>query len=1090
MKLNLIQKTILFLAVVLIPFFIFLGYTTQRLLENQVINNADEVICGLTISEARDIDNHFKRLEALGENSVIFAKRYLFNNKITEEDLNNFEKKYKFQNGAWRTDPENVKDDPDPSGTFLSNRIKINDEIKREILSAEKYFDFYSDGVLNSVYNMYLISKNRFVMVNKIKWALEVEADHDFDKDIFYYTGTPENNPGKKPVWTPPYHDSIIKRWMTSLICPIYIDGKFRGILGHDVILDDIYKDILNEKYFNSGYGFVYDANKNLVIHPDFLKFFKEKGRMGQELRFTPKLEEGLQHALAMSIDKKDSPSKKVKTYQFTSNGKVYYFHSKKLEFLNWYFGIVIPQEEVLTMLPLFHKKFIEGAVLFGSIIFALITLIVWFYVVMPITHISKGAKVIGTANFDYKIPYHSEDEIGMLAKSINDMAKNLKAITTSKNLLDKEVLERIKTEDELLKFKTSADNANYGIGIVTLKGDFVYVNDCFAQIHGYKREELNGKSLKIFHSPDQLEKVDRLNQMVSEGNDYSSEEVWHTHRNGTVFPMLMNGTTIKDENNKPIYIVASAVDITEFKKAEERRKYLERVINLNTAVVFVWKNQEQWPVEYVSENVKAVLGYDPEEFYSGKVVFHDLVHEDDERRVSMEVESYSKSNLESFTQEYRLVEKDGKEIWVDDRTLVRRNVDGEITHFEGIIIDITDRKLAEALEREKRDVIQASQAKSEFLANMSHEIRTPMNAILGFTDIVINSPNTSHENKEALNVVKDSGESLMQIINDILDISKIEAGKLDIHNYTFSIRDSLDIITKSFSLSIKSKSLQMNCNIDHDVPDMLIGDAGRMRQILVNIVGNSVKFTENGEISINVGVHSKINDVITLQFDIKDTGIGIPEEKQEVIFEAFIQADPSTTRHYGGTGLGLAICSRLVKMMNGKVWLESNLGKGSFFHILLPFRTLENRSGSQELSDKKEKPMFESAPKDARSVKILVAEDNFANRELIKMILEKNNYSSIMATNGKEALEMLTRENFDLILMDVQMPLLNGYETAAEIRKKEAESGSIRIPIIGVTAHAMEEDKIKCLNAGMDDHLPKPITEDSFLETIKKWTT
>jgi CheY-like chemotaxis protein len=338
--------------------------------------------------------------------------------------------------------------------------------------------------------------------------------------------------------------------------------------------------------------------------------------------------------------------------------------------------------------------------------------------------------------------------------------------------------------------------------------------------------------------------------------------------------------------------------------------------------------------------------------------------------------------------------------------------------------------------------------------------------------------------NKNALSVVKDSGQSLMQIINDILDISKIEAGKLDIHNYVFSIRDSLDIIMKSFSLGAKSKSLEITCNVAPDVPDALLGDAGRMRQILVNIVGNAVKFTEKGGVSIDVKVDSAKDDDVFLLFDIRDTGIGIPEEKKEVIFEAFIQADPSTTRHYGGTGLGLAICSRLLKMMNGKVWLESEIGKGSVFHILIPFKAVVGQN------DLPEKEKDESIDKKCVSMNLLVAEDNFANRELIQMILEKNGHRAVMAHNGKEAVEAIFKKDFDLVLMDVQMPLMNGYEATAEIRKKEAEIGSKRVPIIGVTAHAMEEDKKKCLDSGMDDHLTKPLTEDSLMAALNKWSS
>jgi signal transduction histidine kinase/ActR/RegA family two-component response regulator len=406
----------------------------------------------------------------------------------------------------------------------------------------------------------------------------------------------------------------------------------------------------------------------------------------------------------------------------------------------------------------------------------------------------------------------------------------------------------------------------------------------------------------------------------------------------------------------------------------------------------------------------------------------------------------------------------------------------------------LRDSQAGLAAERDKLEAARASaleslRVKGEFLANMSHEVRTPMNGILGMTELLLDT-SLAADQRQFADAIRMSAVNLLEILNDILDFSKIEAGKLEIVAEVFELRTVLDDVLRIFDGNARRKGIGLRCEIDPAVPRSVRGDAGRLRQILMNLVGNAVKFTDAGRVDVAVWIAACGEGTLRLRFEIADTGIGIPAELQPRLFQAFSQCDGSMTRKYGGTGLGLAICRQLVDLMQGEIGVRSRANAGSTFWVEIAFEEAALApvlDGASPTGVRAPLPCRVASGSDAEAGLVLLAEDNSVNRRITEHMLEKLGYRVRVAAKGREVLEILERESVACVLMDCQMPEMDGFEATRELRLRERGTGR-RLPVVALTAHAMQGDRDKCLAAGMDDYLTKPFTFEQLARAVSRW--
>jgi PAS domain S-box-containing protein len=645
--------------------------------------------------------------------------------------------------------------------------------------------------------------------------------------------------------------------------------------------------------------------------------------------------------------------------------------------------------------------------------------------------------------------------------------------------------------EREARDFEAIASSSSDQIFRVGVDGSFQYTSPAVTKFYGMPKSELGGKSWAYLKLEDE-----NLRQLLD-----CQTDVFHGGREarGSISAKSLEGLRHFDylcspifEGERVIAVVFNFRDVTEKRifetelvraysemerRVEQRTEELsasqKRFADLvNTIDGIVWESDVGKPgFTFVGTQAERITGHPTAKWLSENRFWQRILHPDDLAKITGDryVHPEQKKDLQT---EYRILTADDRILWMRDHIRVIFE-NGRPVKMRGIMVDVTDQKKAEeALEKERQISVQAARLKSDFLANMSHEIRTPLNAIIGMSSLALDC-HVDNEAKECLSTVKTAADSLLMLVNDILDFSKIEAGGVRLEISDFRLASLVKNATDVIQPLANEKGVKLEVERGEVLERALKGDPGRLLQILLNLLGNAVKFTPKGG-TVTLAIEETEG---RYRFNVRDTGIGIKPDVQAALFQPFMQADSSTARKFGGTGLGLSICKRLVELMDGQIGLESTPGKGSrfWFEVVLPEGDA-NASAEEEVG-----------PLAATGARVLVADDNPANQKVIQRLLEKLGYAPEVVANGREALAAVRERRYDAVLMDCQMPEMDGYEATRLLRA--SENGGNRMPVVALTAHAMAGDRDKCRDAGMDDYLSKPVTLRDLSRTLARWT-
>jgi PAS domain S-box-containing protein len=957
-----------------------------------------------------------------------------------------------------------------------------------------------------------------------------------------------------RPTISGPYYSSIDSEPTVMVAVPILgADGAVRGVLGGAIGLwhDNFLGHLADTKIGTSGYLYLFNRDRTMVMHPDRSRIMKTDVRPGTN----PLLDRALAGFDGSGVTR-------------NSRGITVLASFKHLNSAPWVLAANFPVEEAYA--PIRQTRYQMALGVLGVILCTAVGLLLIFrhmraevdrraeaedYAGMLLDAASDGLigvtldgrirfvnraalKLLGYQGAptilgqqlerliwpeDDSAPVLSACAGGAGAQRLEDQSfRRLDGTLLPVNLKCSPILHQGAIDGALITFRDISERrstaqalrlqsaalqaAAHGIVITDREGYIISVNTAFCTLTGYTEAELVGQHTRILKSGEQDPQIYReLWQQILSGEPWHGEWL-NQRRDGSTYTEEITITPVADETGCITHFIGIKQDINERSRTEGALKKSKEQLSLalEGSAIGLWDWHRESDRLFCNERLGEILGYGAGELADlGGATWRGMYHPEDLEAVEQAFARHFAGETPNVRVEARLKHRLGHYVWAVTRGKVgQRDDQGNPVRIAGTLLDISVRKEAEqrltennlTLEATNRQLVQAieranqlaqqagqaSAAKSQFLANMSHEIRTPMHAILGACHL-LSETRLAPRQEHYLHTVEVSAGSLLGLINDILDFSKIEAGMLSIERREFSVQELVHEQGELFQSRLDEKGLQFRRFVDPAIPPLLLGDPLRLGQILTNLLGNALKFTRHGQVSLEITLRGHAGSRVELEFAVRDTGLGIPATQQETLFQPFTQLDGSTTRTYGGTGLGLAICRQLTTLMEGEICCESVPGVGSSFIFRIPCSVALNAEGTPQLAERAVPP-----PR-FNGERILLVEDNEIIQQIAVEVLAEAGLSVTCAAHGAAALVALREARFDLVLMDGQMPVMDGLTATRAIRENEPPEGP-RIPIIAVTANAMQHDVQASLAAGADDCLAKPFVPVDLLRIISRW--
>lgn len=941
--------------------------------------------------------------------------------------------------------------------------------------------------------------------------TVDITPNYDHRQEAWYADAVKE----KKPLWTEIYQwEDKPEILSISSSYPVYDENQaLLGVLGIDLILSQM-NDFLHQLQNNhSGVIYIMEKSGLMVANSVNTPVYTFKKERPQRLHVWDSSDHLLQatgNYLKQQLLENKSLTNFTKPVSLLNQSIYLKTINYKDEYgLDWILVVAIPELDFTEQLIANRNLtiFFCGLALLITIFLGLFTS---QWVINPIVHLNTMTSQLAQGNWEIPVETQRKDELGDLARSIREMAKKLQL-----SFLDLQNLNHILSEkqDQLYQF---LDALPLGIAVHYPDTSVFYFNRTAKDLLGVQTiPKATGDELSIaYHlyllETDELYPINQLPVVRAlQGETLFLDDI-EIHQDHQIIPLEVRATPIYDDEENIIYALVAFQDIRERKQAEkiitdynrlleakviERTQQLEKEMLIRQQAEASWKESEErwkyaiegngdglWDWNAITNEVffsprwKELLGYEEDEIGNSLSEWSERLHPDDKDYVYQAIEKHFKGETNYYISEHRLLCKDGTYKWILDRGKVMiRDQEGKPLRVIGTHTDISEqKKLQEELQEAKITAEKANRAKSEFLANISHELRTPLNAILGFTQLLNQDSQLTQEQQETITIINYSGEHLLALINDILEMAKIESGQINVEHRDFKLSALLEYLQEMFTLKANSKGLLLIFQMAETVPTIIKGDELKIRQILINLLNNSIKFTDEGSVTLQV---SCLNNPPRLQFIISDTGVGIDLNEQTNIFNPFVQVH-STSKNSEGTGLGLSITQKFVELMSGQIMVASQINQGTSFSVILPLYQADNLLPSSHSSSVK--------PTIISSLDILIAEDNRVNQKVALQMLKRLGYTADIANHGEEVLLLLQQKHYDIVLMDIQMPIMDGIIATQEICQQfPLEKRPI---IIALTANALQEEVKYYLSIGMNDYLSKPLRLEKLEATLLHW--